>query len=189
MSYVRWHPPPAGWVKVNCDGSFHADSGAAGVAAIIRDAQANWVCASTQKLTGVDILAAELWAIRDGLKLAWDMGFRAILLETNALLVVELITAASHPTNHLLPLIFDCRTLLGREWTVDTQSIYREVNQVADVLARSTRNQVNVLNFMYVCPSFATSVFNSDAAGRATLIFRNVWFVVQKKKKAAIIHK
>lgn len=64
INFIQWYRPPEVMLKISCDGSIHAANGTRGVAAIIRYAQANWICASSPKLLGVDIMAAELGLLR-----------------------------------------------------------------------------------------------------------------------------
>jgi len=59
---------------------------------------------------------AKLAAVRQGLAIAWDMGFKFIQLEIDSSVVLSWIKdkIATYPTN-IMPLICDCRNLLDRD--------------------------------------------------------------------------
>ena len=62
---------------------------------------------------------AKLAAVRQGLEMAWNMGFKFIHLELDSKLVLSWLTNnnVNYPTN-ILPLICDCRNLLDQELEV-----------------------------------------------------------------------
>ena len=62
---------------------------------------------------------AELDVVRQGLEMAWNMGFKFIHLELDSKLVLSWLTNnnVNYPTN-ILPLICDCRNLLDQELEV-----------------------------------------------------------------------
>ena len=55
----------------------------------------------------------ELAVVRQGLAMAWTMGFKYIQLELDSKVVLTWLTnhSTSYPTN-MMPLICDCRSLL-----------------------------------------------------------------------------
>ena len=59
---------------------------------------------------------AKLAAIRQGLDMAWNMGFKFIQLELNSKVVLTWLTNdnVSYPTN-IMPLICDCMSLMDRD--------------------------------------------------------------------------
>ena len=60
---------------------------------------------------------AELAAIKQGLAMAWNMGFKFIQLELDSKVALTWLTNnnASYPTN-MMPLICDCRSLMDQDW-------------------------------------------------------------------------
>ena len=69
----------------------------------------------------------KLWAIRHGLHMAWELGFRFICLEIDSTLVIHLLTSQSvihlltsqsNPIVRMSMVAFYCRNLLGRQWNV-----------------------------------------------------------------------
>ena len=109
---------------------------------------------------------AELAAVRQGLILAWDMGFKFIHLELDSMTVFTWLNATSdsYPTN-ILPLISDCRNLLARAWEVHVLHVYREANACVDALAKRGARLHHVLSIYSSCPSFVYVCFVRDMAG------------------------
>ena len=82
---------------------------------------------------------AELWALRDGLKLATQLGIRCLEVELDAKIIVEMLNNAESSNNTNLKcssLLSDCRFLIAKATLVRVTHIYREMNQWADFLAR-----------------------------------------------------
>lgn len=101
--------------------------------------------------------AAELWAIRDVLSLAWDMGSRKIILESDARAFLTLL----HSTNaaSVLTLLLDmCRRLLNRTW---------EINRVADCPFKSARSQDQLILLLDMVPSDVQHLLVFDVLGRS----------------------
>ena len=68
---VKWEPPPAGHVKLNFDGSFVSENGAAGAGMILRDHEGQVIFAACRWWFDCEgPLAAELAACEEGLRLA-----------------------------------------------------------------------------------------------------------------------
>ena len=58
----------------------------------------------------------ELVAVRQGLAMAWNLGFKFIQLELDSKVVLTWLTNdnVSYPTN-MMPLICDCMSLMDRD--------------------------------------------------------------------------
>ena len=74
MIRVAWEKPPVGWMKLNSDGSALGSPGKAGGGGLIRDHQGNWVRGYARAHGYTSSSKAELWALRDGLEIAKDLG-------------------------------------------------------------------------------------------------------------------
>lgn len=67
--WVKWQPPPEGWVALNVDGSSLGNPGRAGAGGVFRDGVGCW-CYSFSTFVGIsEILKAELLAMLYGLQL------------------------------------------------------------------------------------------------------------------------
>ena len=72
-------------------------------------------------------ILAELWALRDGLRLAKELGFQQLIIELDALSVVILM---NNESENLLtePLLTDCRNLLKEIPNKRAIHAFREAN-------------------------------------------------------------
>ena len=59
-------------------------------------------------------IIAELWALRDEVKLADHMGIRQLEVELDAKVIVGLLKSNIIPNYAYAPLLSDCRYLLGK---------------------------------------------------------------------------
>lgn len=102
---------------------------------MIRDHLGHWIRGYSRALGSTNNVIAELWALRDGLIIAKDLGLNYLIVELDVLSVVHMIN--SDNSNMLMePLLSDCRSLyreIPNKWI---QHIYREANQCVDALAR-----------------------------------------------------
>lgn len=82
------------------------------------------------------IMVVELEAIRQGLLLAWDFGYRKVVMESDSLEAVHAISIGvlrSHPS---LYIISDISHPCLRNWSVSFEHTLREVSRGADFLAK-----------------------------------------------------
>ncbi|KAJ9185788.1 hypothetical protein P3X46_005380 [Hevea brasiliensis] len=84
---ISWSPPPINWVKLNTDGSVVADSNLA--VGLFRDANGFWLAGFGLNLDACDIYSAELWGILQGLQLAWQYGFRQLVVKVDNMAAVN----------------------------------------------------------------------------------------------------
>ena len=72
-SFIGWTPPPFGFFKLNTDGSALGNPGIASVGDLIRDSDGRWIRGFPHSIGTTNSLVAELWGLRDGLKLAHSL--------------------------------------------------------------------------------------------------------------------
>ena len=89
--WVRWKPPPDSYIKLNSDGSSFGNPSTAGFGGLLRNADGDWIVGFSGYCGVVDNLCAELLALRRGLKLAWDYGYRQLICEIDCLEIVRLV--------------------------------------------------------------------------------------------------
>lgn len=116
---VHWNPPPIGSVKLNTDGSFLAGSPCMGSSGLILSETGAWLTSFSSWEVDGDELLAGIIAVEKGLTLAWDMGYKSVYYEADALEVIKLlqnrgnIGFQEYP-GHLMMIV----ELLGRDWSV-----------------------------------------------------------------------
>ncbi|MCI11085.1 ribonuclease H protein [Trifolium medium] len=89
---VRWHPPPEGFIKMNVDESSIGNPGNAGFRGLLRNDRGNWIHGFSGSCGRASNLLTELSAIWSGLQLAWDLGYRSIVLESDSQAALDLIS-------------------------------------------------------------------------------------------------
>lgn len=112
---IHWSAPPEQVVKLNTDGASRGNPGIAGAGGVIRDSTGKWLVGYAAHLGMTSNLAAELHALRLGLILAWDEGYRMVICEMDALTMLDLIQSNDTSLHPLGALISDVKDLLARE--------------------------------------------------------------------------
>ncbi|KAE8712901.1 hypothetical protein F3Y22_tig00110221pilonHSYRG00039 [Hibiscus syriacus] len=112
---VAWSPPGHGSLKLNTD----------------RASQS-----FTAQLGTCTNVTAELHAIRIGLTIALDHGFRNFVCEVDARVVLQLIKKGNVVIHPLGTIIEDIRCLKTFHWDLEFQHVYREGNFCADILSK-----------------------------------------------------
>ena len=136
QTYVKWQPPPEGWVILNTDGAAKGNPGRAGAGGVLRGDRGEWILGFSEFLGHCSSMKAELRAISRGLQLAAGAGFRKIWVQTDSRVVVGMLTNKMHwhPEHHFL--LQRCSNWLRQEdWEVKITHCFREANHVADILA------------------------------------------------------
>lgn len=107
---IKWIPPPAGWIKLNSDGSVDARD-RAGAGGLLRGEDGNWILGYGRNLGKANSLVAGLWGLRDGLILAKNRGVQFLINEVDARAVLDLLYMENHANLKLMPLVLDFREL------------------------------------------------------------------------------
>ena len=155
--------PPRGWLKLNTDGSAMRNPDRAGGGGLIRDHDGAWLKGFARGLGFTSSALAELWALRDGLLLAKEMGIQQLIIELDALSIVILM---NNETENLLmePLLSDCRSLLKEIPNKRVIHAFQEANQCADALAKLGAQLLS--SFVIFCnpPSVVEDILVFDKA-------------------------
>nr|ABN09101.1 Ribonuclease H [Medicago truncatula] len=161
---IAWHPPTAPGLKINVDGSSFGNPGRAGFGGLIRNDVGGWIHGFSESCGRVSNLLVELYAILNGLQLAWDLGFRIITLEPDYKSALDLILdndTTYHPHAIVLGRI---RTLMSRDWSLLFNHTLREGNECADWLAKyDAQSDVSLKLWVSPPPQFA-HVLLADAS-------------------------
>lgn len=134
-----WSHPPFQWLKINVDGAFNAESKCGGIGVVFRDKAgsydggfASWVPHAINPLT------AKILATHDGLDLAAQRNCQQVILECDALQVVQAIgSLISDPSDPGL-LIEDIKTSLRDFASTRVTHVRKFANVVAYKLALSS---------------------------------------------------
>ncbi|GLT37826.1 hypothetical protein SLA2020_121150 [Shorea laevis] len=164
---VCWNFPPIGVIKLNTDGAANSSSGQAGAGGVFRDHRGHWLLGYTRNIGHTNSLAAELWAIRDGLSLAVERGFTKIIVETDSKVAVTLLNSNYINFHPLATLLDDCRALLCQIPEVHLHHIYREANSVADLLAKMGTTLASSFVILEHCPTDICNMYFLDVMGNS----------------------
>jgi len=85
---VGWTKPLEGWAKLNSDGSVMGRTGKVEGGSMIRNHEGVWLKGFARPIGSTNSCNAELWALRDGLVMAMEMGLNSLVIELDALSVV-----------------------------------------------------------------------------------------------------
>ena len=129
---VRWTKPSSGWHKLNTDGASLGNPGKAGGGGLIRNSQGNWIKGFFRSIGFTTSVMAELWALRDGLYLAIQLGINFLEVELDAKVIVKMLNNIDYSNKKYSPLLHDCRSFLLRFMQARVVHVFREVNICAD---------------------------------------------------------
>ena len=89
---VNWIKPPLNWHKLNSDCSSRGNPCLAGGGGLICDDKGLWVKGYARAVGFTTTVAAELWALRDGIRLCISLKLPAVVMELDEQLLVDLLT-------------------------------------------------------------------------------------------------
>ncbi|KAL8170236.1 hypothetical protein V2J09_022040 [Rumex salicifolius] len=133
--HISWAKPEEGWYKVNTDGAKESSMGVATAGGVIRDDSGVWLGGFVKNIGVCSVVAAELWGLYHGLELAWDLGYRKVVLESDSAVAIGMLTRQISDHHPLASLARSCQSFFSRDWIIRSRHIYREANRVADHLA------------------------------------------------------
>ncbi|KAL6504418.1 hypothetical protein OROGR_026341 [Orobanche gracilis] len=145
---VKWIAPPDGTVALNVD-----------------DSNGVWLSGFTGYIGISNNLHAELMGIYQGLKLAWEYGYKKICCYSDSLDVICLIQKFIPSHHHYSALICSIRDLLQLQWEPHVIHTLREGNSRVDFLAKTGANSSLPFFVIDVLPNDIRSLLLADAMG------------------------
>ena len=133
---VRWLNPPSNWFKLNLDDLSRDTPGLAGGGGLIRNEKGEWVKGYARAIGIMTSVAAELWALRDDIRLCIAFKLPAVEIVLDAKVVIDLVRKESSNFNSLDMLVDDCKKGLKQIPNIKIMHYFREGNKCADNLAR-----------------------------------------------------
>ena len=124
---MGWEKPPWGWLKLNYDGSAINNPGKAGEGGLFCDHEGNWVKGHVKGIGHTNSFMVELWALRDRLNIAREMGVGNLIIELEVLNIVLLMN--NEAENIMMePLLSNCRSISKQIPNKHVLHVYREAN-------------------------------------------------------------
>lgn len=74
LMYVKWQPSRVSTFTLNTDGSHNTATNSSGIGAVLRNFKGEFIDALSANVGNVSNNSAELWAIREGLKVCGNEG-------------------------------------------------------------------------------------------------------------------
>ncbi|KAE8698467.1 hypothetical protein F3Y22_tig00110597pilonHSYRG00257 [Hibiscus syriacus] len=156
----QWRTPTMGSVKLNTDVAVLPTTMVAASGVVLRDINGDWIIGYHRNIGRCNIHNAELWAVLDGLTIAWDIGFRNIEVEVDNHDVVKTLNAC--PMLHEWTIVRHIRRLLEHQWSAKISHINREANATADSLAHIDMNGTLGLTVYHQPPRGTQASLHAD---------------------------
>ncbi|KAK8506299.1 hypothetical protein V6N11_082372 [Hibiscus sabdariffa] len=96
-----WTPLSSGWVCLTIDGGVSLSSVKGRIRGLIRNTEGDWMVGSVKSIGFSNSLQAELWVVFEGMKLAWEFGFKRLLVQSDCRQAVGLVNDASSDSSVL----------------------------------------------------------------------------------------
>ena len=107
-------------------------------------------------------LMAEAYAIRDGVRLACDLGYREVALESDSLQVVKMLESSHHNRSEISAILHEITVLSGHLENFKLIYVPREANELAHLCAKqatSSRRRCLWINYI---PAFLIDCIRRD---------------------------
>lgn len=108
----------------------------AGGGGVIRNQNGDWIKGSSISIDFATSVTAELWALRDGVRMCIELQLPIVVVEMDALLMVNMISGVLAYSYRLSPLVDDCRAWLSKIPHTRVQHCYSKANAMIDAFTR-----------------------------------------------------
>ena len=154
----RWQAPEQGTLKINVDAAFLEQAGCGSTGLVVRDSEGNLIRAQALWYRfASSAQTMELYAIRDGIQLARDMGYSQICIESDAQQVVRMCNSKLSERAANAAVCHEIEELLGGFMRCGLVFVHREANEAAHRCAKQAtegRRRCLWINYM---PHFLAS--------------------------------
>ena len=159
----RWSAPPAGFVKVNFDGAVFDDANRAGIGVVIRDNYGAVLASCSESIfQAYEAGVTEALAARKALSFAHELGFQNVILEGDALHLIQALKSQEQNLCPLGLLVEDVKIYSNHFQRVLYSHVKRNGNCVAHDLARYAIGIPDFQVWMEDVPSHIVSVLLSN---------------------------
>ena len=110
---VKWRKPEKGWIKINCDGGFKAETRNAGIGVVVRNEEGILIdgCCGTVKADNA--LLTEAMAVRERVKLAIAKGYTRMEIEMDSKVIHSEISMQKRAKQRKIwPIVRDIKHML-----------------------------------------------------------------------------
>lgn len=140
---VKWCAPPAGCLKANWDVAIDREAGRVGMGVVVRDCEGRVKAAkSLTKLGNIDPTMGEAMAAFQAVSLCQALGVPTLILEGDALRVVNALNSKDIDYSKMGHIVEDTRQLLQSIPQWSCCYVKRDANYVAHTLAKHATCQI-----------------------------------------------
>ena len=101
-------------MKLNIDGSSARNLGIAKYGGVVRDEHGRWVRGFARQIGLTTSFMAELWGLKDGLLMCYNLNIFSLIVELDAKSIVDALGNSEYVNNVISPILDDCRLLASR---------------------------------------------------------------------------
>jgi len=94
-----------------------------------------------------------------------NLGFRAVKVNVDSLVVANCINGNGHGSPSGGSLVFEIQRLINLDWEIVVKHSYKEANQCADALANFGCSLMGEITFFESCPAQFSHVLAADVIG------------------------
>ncbi|KAH7832797.1 hypothetical protein Vadar_000030 [Vaccinium darrowii] len=152
VKQTHWGLPPPGLVKINFDGAFVQSLNIGGVGVVARSDDGSFLCArACGSLRARSAVVMESFALRAGILLAKERGFRRVIFEGDAKALIEVLNGKSAGCEDIQLLVLDILQLCRSSFDVFSFVFAgRTCNAVAHEFAKKGCNVGNCLTWIAI---------------------------------------
>lgn len=129
---MSWQPPPEGWCKLNCNGSFPSFYQIATTWDILMDNRGRFLMGFSSFLGTCMITHEELNVILKGLQLVKSKGLVKILVEFDSKTAIKFLSKGCPLNHHVVHVVDSIWRLIFADMEVRLFHWFREMNVVVD---------------------------------------------------------
>ena len=152
-------------MKLNTDGSSAGNSGIAKYGGVVRDEHGRWVRGFARQIGLTTSFMAELWGLKDGLLMCYNLNIFSLIVELDAKSIVDALGNSEYVNNVISPILDDCWLLASRFHWIQFKHCFQQANRCADSLARMSTSQHLVFTSFESLPMDISLVFENDLSG------------------------
>jgi ribonuclease HI len=157
-----WSKPAAGWVKLNCDGSYRIEDGSAGAGMLLRDEHGQVIFSACRQLQSCnEALEAEVHACRERVALALQWSTKPLVVELDCVGLVE-INKSSLDRSAFSFLIQEIKALVNSNRTISVVKVDRIQNRASDCLANFARQHSRTVTWVSSGPECLRKFLEAD---------------------------
>jgi ribonuclease HI len=160
-----WTTPKKGWLKLNFDGSSNCKSKLSSIGGVYRDYKGRFVLGYAQQIGTATSSVAELMALKHGLKLAVENGWRGISIEGDFEAVIDAISGRTKfRAKKDLEQYTEIVAILPLLGKTTVSHVLRKGNKVADCFAELGHEAASQRLWRHTPPNEVLGDLEKDAA-------------------------